>query len=150
MCRHYVAMAPISSAGVKRAAPPSSRRFLLMGEHTVAHFSKRNPFPHSNLDFQVKCLNFKYSSIVKRHFAVHSNYIGRADFTHKQPVCRQCRQHKGNTTSFGRCLYSTFFVNCHRFLHVQKASFACRVRKNNGLIKSHTCKKYGGEHNGIF
>lgn len=101
MCRHYVAVAPISSAGVKRVAPPSSRRFLLMGEHTVAHFSKRNPFPHSNLDFQVKCLNFKYSSIVKRHFAVHSNYIGRADFTHKQPVCRQCRQHKGNTTSFG-------------------------------------------------
>ena len=80
------------------------------GEHTVAHFSKRNPFPHSNLDFQVNCLNFIYSSIVKRHFAVHSNYIGRADFTPKQPVCRLCRQHRGNTTSFGPVF--TFCLLC--------------------------------------
>lgn len=64
---------------VSREQPlPAPGDFFLMG-NTQLLIVQKKPVPHSNLDFQVKCLNFKYSSIVKRHFAVHSNYIGRAD-----------------------------------------------------------------------
>lgn len=114
------------------------------GEHIVARFSKRNPFPHSNLDFQVKCLNFKYSLIVKKTFCCPLKLHWKSGFYPQAASLRtmQTTQRQQNKLWASVYIPLSLWIAIDSYVY-RRHSLSAGLGKIMRWIKSHTCKNVG-------